>query len=111
MEITTHHSALSLFTTNRAYHSLMPLVREMIMTPEFAPEATAHALRKEAARLEVEEQRVAYRAACAMGRMLYGGNHPLAAVATPDELFTTNRAYHSLMPLVREMIMTPEFAP
>ena len=88
VEITTHHSALSLFTTNRAYHSLMPLVREMIMTPEFAPEATAHALRKEAARLEVEEQRVAYRAACAMGRMLYGGNHPLAAVATPDELLT-----------------------
>lgn len=86
IEISTHHSALSLFTTNRAYPTLLPLVREMIMMPEFAPEVTAHTLHKEAARLEIEQQRVAYRAACAMRRMLYGENHPLAAVATPEEL-------------------------
>lgn len=86
IELSTHHSALSLFTTNRAYPALLPLVSEMIMTPEFAPEATAHTLNKEAARLEIEQQRVAYRAGCAMRRMLYGENHPLAAVATPERL-------------------------
>lgn len=86
VEQSTHHSAMSLFTTNRAYPSLLPLVREMIMTPEFAPEATAHTLDKEAARLEIEQQRVAYRAGCAMRSMLYGENHPLAAEATPEGL-------------------------
>ncbi|MBD5321809.1 MAG: insulinase family protein [Bacteroides sp.] len=85
-EISTHHSALSLFTSNSAYHKLLPLVSEMIMTPEYAPDPTAHALRKEAARIEVEQQRVAYRAAAAMRRMLYGENHPLAAIPSPDSL-------------------------
>ncbi|MDE6394516.1 MAG: insulinase family protein [Duncaniella sp.] len=86
VEQSTHHSALSLFTTNSAYPTLLPLVKEMIMMPEFAPEVTSHALNNEAARLEIEQQRVAYRAGCAMRRMIYGENHPLAAVATPEEL-------------------------
>lgn len=88
VELSTHHSALSLFTTNSAYPSLLPLVREMIMSPEFAPEATEHTLNKEAARLEVEQQRVAYRAGCAMRGMLYGEGHPLAAEPSPEELKT-----------------------
>lgn len=86
VETSTHHSSLSLYCTNSAYPALLPLVREMVMSPAFDPEATANALRTEAARLEVENHKVAYRASCAMRSMVYGEEHPLAAVPSPEEL-------------------------
>lgn len=85
-ETSTHHSSLSLYCTDSAYSALLPLVNEMVMSPAFDPETTANALRTEAARLEVENHRVAYRASQAARAMVYGKGHPLTCVPSPDEL-------------------------
>ena len=86
VDTSTHHSSLSLYCTNDTYHTLLPLVREMVTSPAFEDEPVANALRAEAARLDVENHKVAYRAACAIRTLVYGHNHPLSAVPRPEQL-------------------------
>ena len=86
LETTTHHSGLSMYCLNSVYPSLLPLVKEIVMYPEFAPEATAHMLQSEAARIEVEQHKVLYRAGCAIKNMVYGPQHPLSSVTDPQQL-------------------------
>lgn len=86
VDTSTHHSSLSLYCTNDTYPALLPLVREMVTTPAFEPETVANALQAEAARLDVENHKVAYRASCAMRNLVYGPEHPLSAVPSPEEL-------------------------
>lgn len=88
IENTTHHSGLSLFCLNSTYSFLLPLVKEMIMQPEFSPEAVEKTLRTEASRLEVEERKVLYRAGCALKKIVYGDGHPLTPVGSPSQLLT-----------------------
>lgn len=86
VDTSTHHSSLSLYCTNDTYHTLLPLVREMVTSPAFEGETVANALRAEAARLDVENHKVAYRAACAIRTLVYGHDHPLSTVPCPEQL-------------------------
>ena len=86
VDTSTHHSALSMYCLNDTYSTLLPLVREIVMSPAFDPEVTSHIVRNEAARLEVEQRKVLYRAGCAMKDLVYGAEHPLSAVSSPDDL-------------------------
>lgn len=86
VDTSTHHSSLSLYCTNSTYPELLPLVKEMIMQPAYEDEAVANALRAEAARLDVENHKVAYRASCAMRNMVYGPEHPLSAIPSSERL-------------------------
>lgn len=91
-DISTHHSALSLYCTNSTYSSLLPLVKEMVISPAYEDEPVANALQAEAARLDVENHKVAYRASCAMRNLVYGPHHPLSAVPSPEELLNITPA-------------------
>lgn len=86
VDTSTHHSSLSLYCTNSTYPSLLPLVKEMILQPAYESEAVTNALRAEAARLDVENHKVAYRASCAMRNLVYGPGHPLSATPTSERL-------------------------
>ena len=85
-DTSTHHSSLSLYCTNSTYSDLLPLMREMITSPAFEQETVDNTLRAEAARLEVENHKVAYRASCAMRNLVYGPDHPLSTVPSPARL-------------------------
>lgn len=86
IETSTHHSALSVYCLNSTYRTLLPLVNEIVLSPAFDTEATSHVVRNEAARLEVDHHKVLYRAGCAMRNLIYGPEHPLSAVPSPEEL-------------------------
>jgi len=86
VDTSTHYSSLSLYCTNNTYHTLLPLIKEMVTSPAFEDEPVANALRAEAARLDVENHKVAYRASYAMRNLVYGPDHPLSAVPSPEQL-------------------------
>ena len=88
IDMATHHSMLNLYCINRSYESLLPISAEMVTHPLYEPEAVSQALQAEAARLEVERHKVAYKASVAMNAMIYGKDHPLAADPEPDELLS-----------------------
>lgn len=86
VDTSTHHSSLSLYCTNDTYPALLPIMREMVTSPAFEDETVSNALQAEAARLDVENHKVAYRASCAMRTLVYGADHPLSTVPSPNRL-------------------------
>lgn len=87
-ENSTHHSGISLYCLNSSYGMLLPLMREMVLQPEFAPGIVGHTLQAEASRIGVEQQKVLYRAECALKEMVYGPGHPLTPVPSPSQLLS-----------------------
>ena len=56
--VTTHHTLVNIYCLDTVFPTILPLARQMVFTPEFAPELTARTLRQLSARSSVERHRV-----------------------------------------------------
>ncbi len=96
--VTTHHSLLTLHSLNSRLAEVLPLMAEMILTPSFQPDTISAILKRHAAKLEVDREKVTYHSGEAMRRIIYGANSPMARRNSPEQLFLLTpekmSAYH-----------------
>lgn len=90
--ITEHHTGVELTAINRKLPDLLPLMREMILEPQFAPATIAHLARNSAGVLATKMAKVSYHTSAAMMRAIKGPNHPSLLTETPDSILATTQA-------------------
>lgn len=90
-ETQNHNSALTLYSLNSVTPKLLPLLSEMIMQPIF-PESTFESIReKQAAALEVSQEKVQTKARQLTMKLCYGAQHPAADLVTPEKIRKVER--------------------
>lgn len=96
---TQHYSAISLFSLNRNLDKVLPVVEQMITAPTL-PDEPFEVLRQQRIRqLSINRQKVSFLAGEAFNTLLFGPEHPYAAITTESDLLelTTQhlRDYHN----------------
>ncbi len=84
--LSTHHTVYTLSCLSRFLNDLLPLVREIVLEPAFAPEALASLKETLASRNEVDRQKVEWQASTAIRPIVYGPDSPLAVTSTPESI-------------------------
>lgn len=84
--ISTHYSIISLHSLNNRLVDVLPQVVEMIFEPSFHPDAVSAILKRQAAKIDVDREKVSFLAGEAMRRMMYGEDSPMAAIKTAEKL-------------------------
>lgn len=89
--LTNHHTELSITGLSSAFSSLMPLLAETILRPEFSPAAIDKVKRSVVTRFEIAMREVPYLASLRLKEMLYGVNNPYVPSREIDSLLTYSR--------------------
>lgn len=84
--VSTHYSTVTLSSLNDKFADLLPIVAEMILAPVFPAEAVANILQRQAARLDIEHEKVSFLADKAIRPIAYGNGNPLSRTENPDEI-------------------------
>lgn len=84
--VSTHYSSVTLSSLNDRFDDLLPVFCEMILTPTFPQEATANILQRQAARLEIEHEKVSFLADEAIRPLAFGKDNPLARPDRAEEI-------------------------
>lgn len=92
VETGNHSTAVTLYSLNRSVNDVVPLLGDIISAPAFPAEALERIREKEASECGLNRRKVATRASELGRQMLYGADHPLARVLTPEKLAAVERA-------------------
>lgn len=84
--VSTHYSSMTLSSLNDKFADLLPIFADLISSPSFPPTATAGILQRQAARLEIENEKVTVIADKAIRPLVYGGENPLSETDSPEEI-------------------------
>lgn len=84
--VSTHYTSIVLSSLNDKFADVLPVLADMILCPTFPPAATARLLQRQAARLDIEREKVTYIADSAIRPLAYGKDNPLARTENPDEV-------------------------
>lgn len=76
--VSTHYSSITLSSLNDRFDDLLPVLAEMILCPTFPQEAVPNILQRQAARLDIEHEKVSFLADEAIRPMAFGRDNPLA---------------------------------
>lgn len=88
---TQHSTVLTLHSINHTAKEIIPLIGRIISSPSFPAESLDSLKKKAAADKELASLKPSYQAAIITRQTLYGENHPLAKVITPDEILAVTR--------------------
>lgn len=84
--VSTHYSTITLSSLNEKFAELLPIIAEMILSPTFPEEAVVNILQRQAARLDIEHEKVSFLADKAVRPLAYGPANPLARTDSPAEI-------------------------
>lgn len=84
--VSTHYSSIILSSLNDKFADLLPVLADMILCPTFPAAATARLLQRQAARLDIEHEKVAFLADKAIRPMAYGEDNPIARTENSAEI-------------------------
>ncbi|MCM1356559.1 MAG: insulinase family protein [Staphylococcus sp.] len=89
--VSTHYTSVTLSSLNDKFDELLPIFAEMILCPSFPHDATGNILQRQAARLDIEHEKVSFLVDEAIRPMAYGVDNPLARTENAAEIrnFTT----------------------
>lgn len=90
--VTEHHTGIELTAINRKLPTLLPLMREMILEPQFAPSTVALWARNAAGSLATKMAKVSYHASLAATRAIKGADHPASYDEIPESILATTPA-------------------
>ena len=86
--VSTHYTSVTLCSLNDKLGFLLPIIHDMILHPSFPEDSTSRILQRNAAKIAVEREKVAFLADEAVRPLAYGLDNPLARTETPDELLS-----------------------
>lgn len=91
--VMTHYTAVNLLSLNEKFAELLPIFAEIITLPSFPTEATAQILQRQAARIEIEHEKMTFIADKTIRPIVYGEDNPLARTETAEEIraFTADK--------------------
>lgn len=84
--VSTHYSTITLSSLNEKFADLLPILADLILFPTFPPEAVANILQRQAARLDIEYEKVSFLADKVIRPIAYGEANPLSRTDSPDEI-------------------------
>lgn len=84
--VSTQYTTLTVSCLSEHLPALLPVCRDIIFSPKFDPEDVGKVLERLAAQNEVNRCKVTWQASMANASLVYGADHPLAFVLTPDEI-------------------------
>ena len=84
--VSTHYSSIILSSLNDKFADLLPVLADMIMWPTFPAAATSRLLQRQAARLDIEHEKVTFLADKTLRPMAYGEDNPLSRTENSEEL-------------------------
>lgn len=88
---TQHSLLLTLHSLNHTAPDVLPLIGEMISTPNFPADTLESIKKKRAAEKEITSRKPSYQATLLARQVLYGEKHPLASVVTPEDIMSVEK--------------------
>ncbi len=97
--VSTHYTSITLSSLNDKFFDLLPVIAEMILSATFPKEAALRILQRQAARTDIEHEKVTFLADEAIRPLAFGKSNPLSRTETSEEIksFTTEEmsAFHN----------------
>ncbi|MCM1077719.1 MAG: insulinase family protein [Bacteroides sp.] len=84
--VSLHYSSVILSSLNDKFADLLPVLADIIMFPTFPETATANILQRQAAKIDIEHEKVAFLADKAIRPLAYGEDNPLARTETSSQI-------------------------
>lgn len=84
--VSTHHSSITLFSLNDRLPSIIDLLVEILTDSIFPEDALNMMIKRRISKIEIDREKVTYHSNAAIRKMIYGENHPLARVETPESI-------------------------